>query len=38
MMSMQPRPLTQVPEQTALVARAAFPKSSLPMSVRDLLG
>ncbi|PWR14698.1 IS1182 family transposase [Micromonospora sicca] len=37
-MSMQPRPLGQVPEQTMLVARAAFPKGSLPMSVRDQLG
>ncbi|MGC1210417.1 MAG: IS1182 family transposase [Micromonospora sp.] len=37
-MSLQPRPLAQVPEQTMLVARAAFPKGSLPMSVRDQLG
>jgi transposase len=37
-MSMHPRPLAQAPEQTAVVARAAFPKGSLPMSVRDQLG
>ncbi|MFE9957120.1 hypothetical protein [Micromonospora sp. NPDC005299] len=37
-MSLQPRPLAQVPEQTMLVARAAFPKGSLPMSMRDQLG
>ena len=37
-MSMHPRPLAQVPEQTAIVAKAAFPKGSLPMSVRDQLG
>ncbi|MEO3781619.1 IS1182 family transposase, partial [Micromonospora sp. B11E3] len=37
-MSMRPRPLAQVPEQTMLVARAAFPKGSLAMSVRDQLG
>jgi transposase len=37
-MSMQPRPLAQVPEQTMIVARAAFPKGSLPMRVRDRLG
>jgi hypothetical protein len=37
-MSMQPCPLAQIPEQTMLVARAAFPKPSLAMSVRDQLG
>ncbi|MBN9386577.1 MAG: hypothetical protein J0I20_00875 [Chloroflexi bacterium] len=37
-MSMRPRPVPQVPEQTVLVARAAFPKGSLAMSVRDELG
>lgn len=36
-MSMQPRPWPQVPEQTALVAGAAFPKGSLAMAVRDEL-
>jgi transposase len=35
--SMRPRPVPQVPEQTVLVARAAFPKGSLAMSVRDEL-
>ncbi len=35
---MQPRPWPLVPEQTALVARAAFPKGSLAMAVRDELG
>lgn len=37
-MSMQPRPWPQVPEQTVLVARAAFPNGSLAMAVRDELG
>ena len=36
--SMQPRPWLQVPEQTALVARSAFPKGSLAMAVGDRLG
>lgn len=36
-MSMRPRPVPQVPGQTVLVARAAFPKGSLAMSVRDEL-
>ncbi|MEU5431688.1 IS1182 family transposase [Streptomyces olivoreticuli] len=36
-MSMQPRGLSPVPEQTAVVARAAFPMGSLPMRVRDRL-
>jgi transposase len=35
--SMQPRSWPQVPEATARVARAAFPKGSLPMTVRDEL-
>jgi transposase len=35
---MQPRSWWQVPEQTVLVARAAFPGGSLAMSVRDELG
>jgi len=34
----RPRQWPQVPEQTALVARAAFPKGSLAMVVRDELG
>jgi transposase len=37
-MSMQPRSVPQVPEATAQVARAAFPKGSLPMTIRDQLG
>jgi transposase len=36
--SMQPRPWPQIPEQTVLVAKAAFPKGSLAMAVRDELG
>ncbi|MEU8252353.1 transposase, partial [Nonomuraea sp. NPDC048916] len=35
---MQPRAVPQVPEATAQVARAAFPKGSLPMTIRDQLG
>src|SRR5919198_5869308 len=37
-MSMQPRPWPEVPESTVRVARAAFPKGSLAMRVRDELG
>lgn len=36
-MSVQPRPWPEVPEQTGLVARAAFPKGTLAMRVRDEL-
>ncbi|MET9324844.1 hypothetical protein ABZX75_32535 [Streptomyces sp. NPDC003038] len=36
-MSMQPKGLPPVPEQTAVVARAAFPDGSLPIRVRDHL-
>ncbi len=36
-MSMQPRGLPPVPEQTAAVARAAFPHGSLAIRVRDQL-
>ncbi|MCA1821132.1 MAG: IS1182 family transposase [Pseudonocardia sp.] len=36
-MSVQPRPWPEVPEQTAAVARAAFPKGTLAMRVRDEL-
>ncbi|MFI1303452.1 hypothetical protein [Streptomyces sioyaensis] len=36
-MSMQPKGLPVVPAQTAAVARAAFPKGSLPIRVRDRL-
>jgi transposase len=37
-MSVQPGPWPGVPEETAFVARAAFPGGSLPMRVRDQLG
>jgi transposase len=37
-MSMRPRVLAEVPEQTAVVARAAFRKPTLAMRVRDELG
>ncbi|MFK0297305.1 transposase [Streptomyces sp. NPDC090442] len=36
-MSIQLRGLPSVPERTAAVARAAFPKGSLPIRVRDRL-
>lgn len=36
-MSLRPKVLPEVPEQTAAVARAAFPKGSLPIRVRDRL-
>ncbi|WP_089007295.1 IS1182 family transposase [Micromonospora viridifaciens] len=35
---MQPRSRVQIPEQTVLVARAAFPHGSVAMSARDELG
>jgi transposase len=37
-MSMRPRVLPEVPEQTAAVARAAFPFGTLAMRIRDELG
>jgi len=37
-MSMRPRPWPDVPEQTAQVAKAAFPTGCLAMRVRDELG
>jgi transposase len=37
-MSMRPRALPEVPEQTAAVAKAAFRKGTLAMRVRDELG
>jgi len=37
-MSLPPHPIDPVPEQTARVARAAFPKGSLAIQVRDELG
>ncbi len=37
-MSMWPRSRVRIPEQTVLVARAAFPNGSVAMSARDHLG
>ncbi len=37
-MSLPPRPLDPIPADTARVAHAAFPKGSLAITVRDLLG
>ena len=37
-MSLHPQPLGPVPEETARVARAAFPKGNLYMRMRDELG
>lgn len=37
-MSMHPEPIRPVPEDTARVARAAFPKGSTCMRMRDVLG
>src|SRR6266705_3923755 len=37
-MSMQPRPWPEVPELTAQVARASFPKGNMAMRIRDELG
>ncbi len=37
-MSMHPQPIAPVPEDTARVARAAFPKGNLYMQMRDVLG
>jgi transposase len=37
-MSLQPLPITPVPEMTALVARAAFRKGNLYLRLRDELG
>ncbi|MFC6376459.1 IS1182 family transposase, partial [Nonomuraea thailandensis] len=37
-MSLHPRPARQIPEQTARIAWAAFPKSCLAMRIRDELG
>lgn len=36
-MSLSLRPLPEVPEETGRVARAAFPKASVAMQVRDVL-
>jgi transposase len=37
-MSMRPKPIGPVPEDTARVARAAFPKGNPYMHMRDVLG
>ncbi|MFG1956337.1 transposase [Nonomuraea sp. NPDC049028] len=37
-MSMQPRAWPEIPEMTARVARAAFPKGTMAMRIRDALG
>ncbi len=37
-MSLQPRPINPVPEQTARVARAAFRKGNVFIRMRDELG
>ncbi len=37
-MSLKPEPIQPVPEETARVAKAAFPKGSLFMRMRDELG
>jgi transposase len=37
-MSLQPRPIPEIPELTARVAHAAFPKGTLAIRIRDELG
>src|SRR5512144_2775704 len=37
-MSLRPTPITAVPEETARIARAAFPKGTLAMRLHDELG
>jgi transposase len=37
-MSMRPEPIRPVPEETACVAHAAFPKGSTYIEMRDVLG
>jgi transposase len=37
-MTLHPTPITPVPEETARVAHAAFPRGNLYMQMRDLLG
>src|SRR5262249_61022193 len=37
-MSLRPEPVGPVPEETARVARAAFPKGNSYMQLRDVLG
>ena len=37
-MSLKPRPIQPVPDETARVARAAFPKGNVYLKLRDQLG
>ena len=37
-MSMHPQPVGTVPEDTALVAKAAFPKGNVYMEMRNVVG
>ena len=37
-MSLRPEPVGPVPEETARVARAAFPKGNVYLQLRDALG
>ena len=37
-MSLHPRPIPAVPEETARVAQAAFPKGNVYLQLRDELG
>ena len=37
-MSLRPHPLEPVPEETARIAHAAFPKAILILTFRDVLG
>ena len=37
-MSLHPKPIPPVPEATARVARAAFPKGNIYIKIRDTLG
>jgi transposase len=37
-MSLKPEPIDPVPEETARIARAAFPKGNLYLRLRDELG
>ena len=37
-MSLKPSPIPPVPEETARVARAVFPRDNAPMQLRDTLG
>jgi hypothetical protein len=37
-MSLKPQPVCPVPQETARVARAAYPKGNLSMQMRDVVG